>query len=508
MSLYKTMRCRYFDEHGKGVKPFCNQGSRCRFIHPSDFQWDKGRINPEKTFHNDTKSDKIKVKPKHKPKASSTSPIPRGPRSSPLVPQSDLFRRNHGELDRERGRDREIKAVQRDQRDRRERDFESWERYVRDRDRDRSRDVRRSSRERADEERGLYSSKRSKKAEGHIFRSSMMDSDDNPESGSRHGKGRPDASEMTPGNLSFQSRDDKKRSIEVVGEFSPRLAKLCSQLVQDSCQLDKEEDKLKAFTELSSELSKAAPSTAMAVTPALAAVITSHAKCKERVAARVRELDSLWENLLSNIVTAVVKTTDINLERAIASLHKETDAALQSYVRSYSPLLLKRKAQDQSRGELDGLLELKDGRETPVGDDGENGAVAAVHALSRSPELKRRRVESSAPTAVPVKEESVDYRGLLETMKSSLAVQARFTQTLELLAKEKQLIQIVVRHRSHLLVEILLLNGSPRWRWRQCPDAKPSAQTKHSHHTCNKRRPLAFSRIDLLIVILACSIVS
>ncbi|KAG1831787.1 hypothetical protein EV424DRAFT_128570 [Suillus variegatus] len=152
---------QYFDEHGKGIKPFCNQGSRCRFIHPSDLQWDKGRVNPEKSAYNDTKCEKSKTKPKHKPKASSTSPLQRGPRSSPLVPQSDLFRRNHGELDRERGRDREVKPIQRDRRDR---DFDSWERYVRERDR--SRDVRRSSRERADEERALHSSKRSKRTEG------------------------------------------------------------------------------------------------------------------------------------------------------------------------------------------------------------------------------------------------------------------------------------------------------------------------------------------------------
>ncbi|KAG1890973.1 hypothetical protein F4604DRAFT_384948 [Suillus subluteus] len=435
MSLYKTMRCRYFDEHGKGVKPFCNQGSRCRFIHPSDLQWDKGRINPEKSAYNDTKCEKSKAKPKHKPKASSTSPLQRGPRSSPLVPQSDLFRRNHEELDRERGRDREVKPIQRDRRDR---DFDSWERYVRERERDRSRDVRRSPRERVDEERASYHSKRSKKTEGHAIRSSVMDLGDNPESGTRHGKDRLDASQITSGNPSFQSKDDKKRSISIVGEFSSRLA---NQLVQDSCQLDKEEDKLKAFTELSTELSKAAPSTAMAVTPALAAVITSHAKSKERVAARVRELDSLWESLLSNVVTTIVKTTDINLERAIALLHKETNAALQPYFRSHSPLLLKRKAQDQSWGELGELLELKD---TSVGDDRENGATAAEHgskALSRSPDLKRRRMELSSPTAFPVKEENVDYRGLLETMKSSLAMQ---TRTLELLAKEKQLVGGVI----------------------------------------------------------------
>lgn len=216
----------------------------------------------------------------------------------------------------------------------------------------------------------------------------------------------------------------------------------------------------------------------MAVTPALAAVITSHAKSKERVAARVRELDSLWESLLSNVVTTIVKTTDINLERAIALLHKETDVALQPYFRSHNPLLLKRKAQDQSWGELGELLELKN---TSVGDDRENGATAAEHgskALSRSPDLKRRRMESSSPTAFPVKEENVDYRGLLETMKSSLAMQ---TRTLELLVKEKQLVggvigmrQITVRHRSHLPVKILLLNDvPPRWRWRHYLDKSP-----------------------------------
>lgn len=78
------------------------------------------------------------------------------------MPQHDLFKRNQGELDRERGRDYEIKPIQRDRRDR---DFENWERYVRDHDRDHSRDVRRSSRERHNENRRPQSSKHSKKVE-------------------------------------------------------------------------------------------------------------------------------------------------------------------------------------------------------------------------------------------------------------------------------------------------------------------------------------------------------
>jgi len=133
-----------------------------RFIHPSDPQWDKGRNNPEKSFYNDTKSDKSKAKPKIKPKASSTSPVPRGPRSSPLVPQYDLFKRNQSVLDnKERGRNHEVKPIERDRRDR---DCDYWDRSVRERDR--SRDVRRSSRDRHDENKRPHSSKRSKKSEG------------------------------------------------------------------------------------------------------------------------------------------------------------------------------------------------------------------------------------------------------------------------------------------------------------------------------------------------------
>jgi hypothetical protein len=189
---------------------------------------------------------------------------------------------------------------------------------------------------------------------------------------------------------------------------------------------------LKAFTELSSELSKAAPSTAMAVTPALAAVITSHAKCKERVAARVKELDSLWENLFSILVTNIVKTTNINLEHAITSLQKERDAVLQSYGGSSGPLLLKRKAHDQLWDELDRPMG------TMTDGDGDKGTADDEHGsdtLPQSPEFKRRRVESSVATTV--KEEGVDLKDLLETVKSSLAMHSR---ALDLLAKEKQLV--------------------------------------------------------------------
>ncbi|OAX44629.1 hypothetical protein K503DRAFT_194455 [Rhizopogon vinicolor AM-OR11-026] len=465
MSLYKTMRCRYFDESGKGVKPFCNQGSRCRFIHPSDLQWDKGRNNPEK-FYNDTKSDKSKARSKFKAKASSASPVPRGPRSSPLVPQYDLFKRNQGELDRERGCDPEIKPIQRDHRDR---DFDYWERSVRERDR--SRDARRS-RERNDENKRPHLSKRSKKVEGQVTRSSIVDSGDNRESGSRHGKDRRDALQMTPGNSSSQLSADKKRQIEVVGEFSSRLAKLCSQLVQDSCQLDKEEERLKAFTELSSELSKAAPSTAMAVTPALAAVITSHAKCKERVTACVKELDSLWENLFSIFVTNIVKTTNINLEHAVASLHKERDAALQSYSRSCGPLLLKRKAHDRLWDALDGSIG------SDIDGDGDKDATGAADdehrsdALPESPDLKRRRVESSVATTV--KEESVDLKDLLETVKSSLAMHSR---ALELLAKEKQLDASPESDYSMALITSAGQDSSPERTNAMDAEASPLTRT-------------------------------
>lgn len=183
----------------------------------------------------------------------------------------------------------------------------------------------------------------------------------------------------------------------------------------------------------------------MAVTPALAAVITSHAKCKERVTAHVKELDSLWENLFSIFVTNIVKTTNISLEHAIASLHKERDATLQSYNRSSGPLLLKRKAYDGLGDELDEPMELVIDGDKCAADD-ENGSGV----LSQSPDCKRRRVESS----VSVKEESVDLKDLLETVKSSLAMHSR---ALELLVKEKQQVSEIVDPGQKILIRKLLL---------------------------------------------------
>lgn len=184
----------------------------------------------------------------------------------------------------------------------------------------------------------------------------------------------------------------------------------------------------------------------MAVTPALAAVITSHAKCKERVAARVKELDSLWGDLFSIFVTNIVKTTDINLENAIASLHKERDAALKSYGRSSGPLLLKRKAHDQLWDELDRPMGSEIGDEYKGATDDEHGS----ETLSQSPDFKRRRLESSVATADHVKEEGIDLKDLLETMKSSLAMHSR---ALELIAKEKQPVGVGVGIGREILIK-------------------------------------------------------
>lgn len=116
--------------------------------------------------------------------------------------------------------------------------------------------------------------------------------------------------------------------------------RLCGKIVQDTCFLDREEDKLKAFTNLSSELSRAAPSTAMAATPALAAVIANHAKIRQRVEDHIRELESLWRMLFSTLEEDISKVIDSRLRKAIAALHMERDNILRTITHHSSLKLL------------------------------------------------------------------------------------------------------------------------------------------------------------------------
>ncbi|CAK5277703.1 unnamed protein product [Mycena citricolor] len=84
MSVVKKYRCRYFEENGTPIPPTCNQGEACRFVHPEDQNWPG-----LKPFQDTRLINKPSSKRKDTSRASFSSSDNRG---AALASQSELFR--------------------------------------------------------------------------------------------------------------------------------------------------------------------------------------------------------------------------------------------------------------------------------------------------------------------------------------------------------------------------------------------------------------------------------
>ncbi|KAH7930796.1 hypothetical protein BV22DRAFT_34661 [Leucogyrophana mollusca] len=490
MSLYKTMRCRYFDERGKALKPFCSQGNRCRFIHPGDTQWERLIAKRQRSFtdQSDKAKDKDRFKGPCKDKTSMSPTRPLlGPRSSPLVPQSALFKRNQGD------NDRDPRPLARDHRGR-----GSGVRDKNDRHRDRSQDddLRCNSRERRGERRAgsLVKTSARKHEEVSRFEDGLILSQNiilqqHPRGplfvaggGYRQAEERSDDSctrmkhatttvnlpHLDP-NLSgphaSNETDRKDTASATIADYFPRLASLSSRMIQNSCTFSKEEDKLKVFTELSSQLSETAPSAAKAIAPALLAVTVSHSQCKERVDLDVKELDSLWGELFSVFADGIAKVVETSLQGALEALHQERD--LISAQLSAQSISLKRKANDAATdmGMMDetfaSKLATKEEELSYAGTD--SASVHTGQDLPDSSERKRRRLIAYPNGTTEPKQNALDssIKEMFEGLTSQMAEQ---TRALKMLAQENR--QLKYEHIG---------------RGNQCPSSSGRSESLEDH---------------------------
>ena len=211
--------------------------------------------------------------------------------------------------------------------------------------------------------------------------------------------------------------------------------RLCCEIVQDTCFLDREEDKLKAFTSLSSELSRAVPDAAMAVTPALATVITGHTRTRERLENHAEELEALWKTLFSTLEGDISRVIDSRLEQAMTLLHKERDSALRMITRSQN--LVSDRLHDGTTRPLqrtDSWREKVTDRTTILSERGRS-SVNGGPTINVSPEGTRHNGGSTSLSLVPTQEGDLgtSLRIVLEDMKMQMD---RQTRAIELLAQE------------------------------------------------------------------------
>ena len=205
--------------------------------------------------------------------------------------------------------------------------------------------------------------------------------------------------------------------------------RLCCEIVQDTCFLDREEDKLKAFTGLSSELSRSGPDAAMAVTPALATVINGHTRTRERLESRIEELESLWRTLFSVLEGDISKAVNSRLEQAMTLLANERDNALRVIAHS------QRFAGDRVSDGTTGPRQSDRCKDTTTLSERSTNSVNGGLAVNVLSDETRHRGGPPALSLVPTQEMDLgkSLRIVLEDMKMQMA---RQTRAIELLAKE------------------------------------------------------------------------
>ncbi|KAI0065354.1 hypothetical protein BV25DRAFT_1674783 [Artomyces pyxidatus] len=439
MPPFKTIRCRYFDERGRPLKPYCLQGERCSFIHPEDSNWATGAPNKVPPLGRPSK-----VGPRTSSSAEPRRLDNRGRRVEPLADQSTLFKRVNEDDDFDRPYDRERE---------RSRDYDlSSSKYSPSRPYDRDHSKFRDDRNHSVPDKVIHKpaytrpddgSRHSKDPNQRYYRDHqdrVYRAEDSKKRAAEHPRQimRDDEREndrhdlpsvlLSPSSTMVAQREGKK-SVETIVELFRNVAKITNQATLDSAAFDKEDEKLQIYTELSDSLAKISPSAASAIGPTLANVIANHAKYRERVEADFKRLSRAWEDIFESFIQGVVHALDVQLETGLVRLRDEiryrvaeevTHIPRDHYPSANSgPAVTKRKwdSPDRSRRGEDTRGDISNSL------SGSSQAVVAQNSEDDQ-ECKRRRLRDSTVTSDTLDRMGVDLSqdvlSVLEGVKSTL----------------------------------------------------------------------------------------
>lgn len=172
----------------------------------------------------------------------------------------------------------------------------------------------------------------------------------------------------------------------------------------------------------------------MAVTPALATVITGHTRTRERLQNHAEELETLWKTLFSMLEGDISKVIDLRLEQAMTLLDKERENALRVITRSQKPIDRPQEGTAGPRQWTDGWRETATDRTTTLSEQG-TISVNGRPTINTSSGEARHHGGSSTLSLVPTQEGDLgtSLKIVLEDMKMQMD---RQTRAIELLAQE------------------------------------------------------------------------
>ncbi|KAF9264701.1 hypothetical protein L218DRAFT_198141 [Marasmius fiardii PR-910] len=369
---YKKYQCRYFHENGQPLHTPCNQGDRCRFVHPTDPNWPGLKCHPFPT------------KPGSYSNPHKTPGQVRNTRAArlgaPLVSQTDLFRleckvetEDDGTLLHDPRPYSDNKPSARDD----DRPYTLKEKIVRGQNRDTDNKLQSEERTLSGDWQNDFNTKTASRA---------------PE----QGVVRPPA---CPNNQTFWEKAGcATKMVDVVRN----IAKLSNQVVQDATKHAENERSLKNFNEISATLSKISASAAAAVATPLTDTIIDHVRSQERMEANLTALEEEWGRFFETFTTEITGIIERSVDEAVAKLHREIMQS--SYVSSSG-----------KRKQIEGSS-LSD----------EEYSRRRIDDYSRSYESKRRRISPS-----PTRRESEAFKASFEDLLGRLDQQKNTLQWLQ-----------------------------------------------------------------------------
>ena len=215
-----------------------------------------------------------------------------------------------------------------------------------------------------------------------------------------------------------------------VPSISPliNVTRLLNQVTQGADAQVREDRKIKALTELSSNIGKISKITASAVFPTVAEVLLKQAQGKQRLEDDLNTTAGIWDEIVDLLVAELCDTIDSKLDQCLKKMCEQGERLQKRVVVNASPISKRRRGGDDLEGENENWL--------PLTNRDHDHKQATTISL---PEQKRRRFDevcppsrsdSTASISKPSAGMPLGIQDILSQMKQKIDEQAQALQTL------------------------------------------------------------------------------
>ncbi|KAK0503238.1 hypothetical protein EDD18DRAFT_1346119 [Armillaria luteobubalina] len=230
-------------------------------------------------------------------------------------------------------------------------------------------------------------------------------------------------------NLEFTARTGpgSQRMVDLFRD----LAKFSNDVVQSTAEFERQDKKLKSYTEISATLSKVSNSAAASVAPNLAEILLSHAQTQNHIDEGFAAIGNIWQDIFGVVISEVHEIINASVEDAVDALKTRMERTMSGRD--------KHSGSDEDTTLMDAMSFPKDPRVPKRGRSADELDV-------RSQVVKRLKLAAWSPassSAEPLSHTTISVGDIIHQMKLKLNEQ---TSSLHHLAKENNELKTMLQN--------------------------------------------------------------